>query len=195
MQTFPSRRLILVSLVRLDFPRILSLNGDVVFIAFQLVDQEIVDELGSPEPNIKSIIEKSLDELSPSERQKVAKSRISQLFIKREQTKHIRSPPKSSEFVLSPEYERVYNTNNNYGHCLVEEDYQQEKRATKLVEEFESLHDQSIGVDDNDQGKNENADESPNSEVVPRTKARLHGNPLLIDELKKRQSTLYQTTD
>lgn len=154
-----------------------------------------MDELGSPEPNIKSVIEKSLDELSPSERQKIAKSRISQLFIKREQTKHIRSPTKSREVVLSPEYERVYNTNDNYGHYPVEEDNQQEKRATKLVEEIESLHDQSIAVDDNDQRENEDADESPNSEVVPRTKAKLHGNPLLIDELKKRQSTLYQTTD
>lgn len=181
--------------------------------------------------------ESTVDALSPNERHKVAKSRISQMFIKREQThKHIslmapelpRGLPEertsnsantsptsrhsAHDFIVNTEYERVY---DNYGHYKANASEDDDVKdddddsfvphrfghsGTSAADESNSVHDQRKRVsqdDDEDElahvGDGEGA-LAIKPEVTPRRKHMIHGNPMLIDELKKRQSTLYQTT-
>ncbi|KAH9404300.1 hypothetical protein TYRP_000120 [Tyrophagus putrescentiae] len=206
--------------------------------------QEILEEGESLEP--------AVDELSPNERHKVAKSRISQMFIKREKTnKHIsmiaplelsRGLPEektslsansspthltANGFFVNTDYERVYDSHGHYKARQEGEHSQNEIAAAgddeadfarlrsfagqpplpNAVDEGRnnSEHDQRkrvSSVDDDDEqavsadaGSTEGAlAPSARPEVTPRRKHMMQGNPLLIDELKKRQSTFYQTT-
>ena len=155
------------------------------------------------QPKVESVNEETVDELSPFERQKIAKSRISQMLIKREQ-QHIKnnggimaeSMEENSELVLNAEYERVYEKVDNYGHYTTANDsrFDHEQHVPNTFEQGNSLHDHVQPTSLAEESKNENVDESSNHEV-PRRKPMIRGNPLLIDELKKRQSTLYQADE
>lgn len=189
--------------------------------------------------------ESTVDELSPNERLRVAKSRISQMFIKREQThKHISmiapelprgmleertsssantSPTTRhsvNDFIVNTEYERVYDKHGHYRANINEEDDENDSDDGLVRHRFgqpvpnanvfalaegNAVHEQGKRMsqeDDEDDlaavvvgdvGDGEGALPSK-PEVTPRRKHLTHGNPMLIDELKKRQSTLYQTT-
>lgn len=181
--------------------------------------------------------ESTVDELSPNERRKVAHSRLTQMFIKREQThKHISmiapelprgmheertsssantSPTtrhSTNGFIVNTDYERVY---DKFGHYKADGDENENEddfiprrfgrpgASANVADESHSVHEQRKRVshdDDEDElavGAAGDVDDSEGGlpskpEVTPRRKHMMHGNPMLIDELKKRQSTLYQ---
>ena len=125
------------------------------------------------------------------------------------------SPSHSNGLVLNTDYVREYENIDNYSYSMVsdnhgsvDEDDEQSRRQivpnTLVGELGDSENDQPNTVTDNN-NSNENhdavhgdhqGDEPLKPElVVPRRKPKMHGNALLIDELKKRQSTLYQSAD
>ena len=156
----------------------------------------------------------AVDQMSPNERVKVAKSRISQMFIKREQQQlrqncmaesfteeslnsHVDNTIiNNNVFVFNPNYVRVYENIDNYGHYqAVIEDRQNSGDSYKPTVE---LVDENVVLNNNNKSylmESDQPDESSKPEIAPiKRRPPRFGNSMLIDELKKRQSTLNQVT-
>lgn len=159
--------------------------------------------------------------MAPTERVKVAKSRISQMFIKREQKKHTSvletdghvntaTPVGNNGLMLNTDYVRVYDNIDNYGHYSVADritgdeqhphqpNHSNHKHSPGSVESLDSVEEESNSKHhDRPESGGDQPDESSRPEVVVprRIKPKMLGNPMLIDELKKRQSALPQVTE
>ena len=187
------------------------------------INQSIEDDIEQHQQQEQDLPE-TIDELSPDERQRLARSRISQMFIKRQQQHKNESniglvhsasldsaaSNTSNGFMLNPDYVRVYENVDHYGHYTTNTSHNTDSKIETNLDEQDESNSNHI-PNHNDDHRHETyvspreqlattatpSEDVPTTkpEVVPRRRTQMIGNPMLIDELKKRQSTLYQSID
>lgn len=158
-------------------------------------DDDDPDNDNNDNDDVKRRYNESVDEMSPNERQKIARTRLSKMFIQRQQ-KQVTDSEQNGGMILNSNYVRVYDNVDKYGHYLSSAStVTNDSSQLPSPESFDSIESEPATeiVKNFDTPLNEANSLPP--EVVPRRRPMKLGNPMLIDELKKRQSTIQQTID
>ncbi|KAJ6224733.1 hypothetical protein RDWZM_003278 [Blomia tropicalis] len=158
-------------------------------------DDDDPDNNNNDNDDVKRRYNESVDEMSPNERQKIARTRLSKMFIQRQQ-KQVTDSEQNGGMILNSNYVRVYDNVDKYGHYLSSAStVTNDSSQLPSPESFDSIESEPTTeiVKNFDTALNDASSLPP--EVVPRRRPMKLGNPMLIDELKKRQSTIQQTID